>query len=255
MAGLDASNWLLVFVRAGALLVIFPLFSGANVPVRLRVGLAAIVAFLLAPLLPPFPLGNLPLWTLIRHLFVETSVGLMLGFVCRMIFFAVEFAGGVIATEMGLMLSTNFNPITSNSMPVPGMILYWLALILLLATDMHHWMIAAFQRSYAVLPIGGAHLSEALAMDLVRRTGQTLRIGLQMTAPMMAVSFMITLIFSVLSRAVPQMNVFAESFPVRTLAGLAVFGMTCNLMAQHIQNYLHRLPEDLLQVARLMGAG
>ena len=71
----------------------------------------------------------------------------------------------------------------------------------------------------------------------------------------MAVSFVITVIFSVLSRAVPQMNTFSESFSVRCLAGLTVFGLTCHLMAQQIENYLRRLPEDILRVAQLIGSG
>ena len=76
-----------------------------------------------------------------------------------------------------------------------------------------------------------------------------------MAAPMIAISFLITLIFSVLSRAVPQMNVFAENFAVRSLAGLVVFGLTLNLMAQHILNYARRLPEDVLRIAQLLGPG
>ena len=48
------------------------------------------------------------------------------------------------------------------------------------------------------------------------------------------------------------MNVFTESFAFRTMAGLVVFGMTLNLMAQHISNYLHQLPEDILRVALLL---
>jgi flagellar biosynthetic protein FliR len=70
----------------------------------------------------------------------------------------------------------------------------------------------------------------------------------------MAVSFIVTLVFSVLGRAVPQMNVFFESFTVRTLAGLSVFGLTLQLMSEHISNYLRRLPEDMLNVAQMLGA-
>jgi hypothetical protein len=39
---------------------------------------------------------------------------------------------------------------------------------------------------------------------------------------------------------------------VRTLAGLAVFGLTCNLLAQHIVNQLNRIPEDFIRVARIL---
>ena len=76
-----------------------------------------------------------------------------------------------------------------------------------------------------------------------------------MAAPLIAVSFIIMFVFSVLGRAVPQMNVFSESFGVRVLCGMAVFGGALQIMAQHLINYLHRLPEDMVRVAQLMGKG
>ena len=81
---------------------------------------------------------------------------------------------------------------------------------------------------------------------------QIFLIALQLAAPLMAVSFIISLVFAVLGRAVPQMNVFSESFAVRPLVGLSVFGMTLELMSQHISNYLHRLPADMLRVSQLL---
>jgi flagellar biosynthetic protein FliR len=156
---------------------------------------------------------------------------------------------------MGLTLPQEFSSLTGGNAMAPSMALYWLALMLLLSLDLHHWMIAGFERSYALVPIGGAHLSEGLLLDVVGRSLKVFVIALQVAAPVMAVSFIITLVFAVLSRAVPQMNVFSESFPVRTLAGLLTFGLTCNFMAQHIANYLRRLPEDMLSVARWAGTG
>jgi flagellar biosynthesis protein FliR len=251
----DFYNWFFVFARAGALMAVFPLFAVQSIPAPLRIGLAGLAALLIAPILPDHSAVAGSFWPLVRLLFIEVSIGLLLGFVCRMVFFSIEFAGAVVATEMGLVLSSNFNPLASAMTAVPGVILHWLGLMLLLTLDMHHWMLAAFQKSYALAPVGGLHLGEALAVDILGRTAETFRIAVQMTAPVMAVSLMVILIFSMLSRAVPQMNVFAESFPARTLAGLTVFGLTCSLMAQHMENYIRRLPEDMLRVAQMLGAG
>jgi flagellar biosynthesis protein FliR len=106
-----------------------------------------------------------------------------------------------------------------------------------------------------VLPVGGAHLSAALCTDLVGRVGQLFVIGLLIAAPVVAVSFLVNVVFSILGRAVPQINIFIESFAFRILTGLAVFGLTLHLMSQHIVNYLRRLPEDLMRVAQMLGAG
>lgn len=243
----------LVFTRAGAMLAILPMFSSQMVPVQLRIGLGAMVAVLVTPLVPTVPAGDLSLWLLLKLLFMEASVGLLLGFICRFVFYALEIAGGFISTEMGLTMPQEFNAVTGATAVTPGMVLFWIALMMLLSLDLHHWMIAGFQKSYALVPVGGAHLHEALLVDVVERSGKVFVMALQIAAPVMAVSFLVTLVFAVLGRAVPQMNVFAESFPVRTLCGLLTFGMTCTFMAEHIGNYLRRLPEDMLSVARLAG--
>jgi flagellar biosynthetic protein FliR len=250
----DLINWFMVFGRAGALMVAFPLFSAQNVPVLLRLGLAGMTAFLLSPLLPAIPAVDPSIWLFIRLLAREIGCGLLLGFVCRFVFFALDLAGGLLSTEIGLMLSPSFNPFASTTTGPPAMILYWLAMMILLGFDMHHWILAAFKRSYDFLPVGGGAPSPALLSDIVTRSSGIFQIALQLCAPLMAVSFVLTLLFSLLSRVVPQMNVFAESLPIRVLAGMAAFGLTTNLMAQQILNYLLRLPEDMLHVAKLFGA-
>ena len=247
----ELTTWFLVFTRVGAMLSVLPMFSMRTIPIQLRIGLGALIAFLVAPMLPVGVAEPGSVWTLARLMFAEASIGLLLGFVCRFVFVALEIAGGFVATDMGLTLPQEFSSLTGGNAMAPGLALYWLALMLLLNLDLHHWMIAGFERSYALVPMGGAHLSETLLLEVVARSAKIFVIALQIAAPVMAVSFLITLVFAVLSRAVPQMNVFSESFPVRTLAGLLTFGLTCTFMAQHIANYLRRLPEDMLSVARL----
>lgn len=244
--------WLMVFVRASALLSVIPVFSSHNFPVQLRVALAAFTAFLIVPGLPALALPG-SFIGVIMLMTREAFMGLLLGFVTRMIFYALEFAGAVISAEVGLSFAPEVDPFNQVQMQAPGLILYWLAVMLMFSMDLHHWMLVGFQRAYSVLPIGGGHLSESLLMDVIHRTSQIFVSAVQMSAPIIAVSFIITLIFAVLGRTVPQMNVFSESWGVRIFAGLAVFGLTMNLMAQHIIRMLRQVPEDIFNVARLLG--
>jgi flagellar biosynthetic protein FliR len=246
-------NWMLVFLRLSAFLLVLPFFSLVNFHVTKRIALAAIASMLLAPTLPAFPLYNLPVFSLIGVMFQEVSIGLLLGFMARMIFFAVDLGGGIIATEMGLQMGSIFNPLTQSSSQVPATILFYLAAIVMLTLDLHHWMLIGFERTYLVLPMGGAHLNTALFEAVVKNTNRIFIVALQISAPIIAVSFVVSVVFAVLSRAVPQMNVFAESFSFRIVGGMIVFGFTLQLTAQHVVNYLNRLPDDLLRVAQLMG--
>ena len=249
----ELTNWMLVFLRVSAMLAVFPIFSANNFPVQLRLALGGLMAVLICPTLPPVPIGAGNFWGMIGVMMMEVGVGLMLGFVGRMVFFALDMAGAIISTEIGLAMPAGFNPMSDTQSVAPGLILYYLAAMLWFGLDMHHWMLAGLQKSYTYLPVGGPHLSGYVVEDVITRTSGTFFIALQLAAPVMAVSFIISLVFSVLGRAVPQMNVFAESFGVRILVGLSVFGLTMQLMSQHIINYLWRLPEDLLRVAQLLG--
>jgi flagellar biosynthesis protein FliR len=253
MATDQLSVWLMVFLRVSGLFALFPVFSAQHCPVRLRTALGALVAFLVLPAVPPLAPGPQTVAAWILVMVQEVGIGLLLGFTSRMVFFAVEVAGSLITTEVGISLTSVLNPINSTQATTPAVVLNYLTAVVWLSLDLHHWMLAAFQRTYALVPIGGVHLREALLTDLLSRCSEVFVVALQMAAPVMAVSFIISLVFSVLGRAVPQMNVFSESFGIRILAGLAVFGLTCQLMAQHIINYLNRLPEDVLRVAQALG--
>jgi flagellar biosynthetic protein FliR len=249
---LDLSNWLLVFLRVGAFLLVLPFFSATNFPITMRIALAALMAALVGPLLPHFAMGSGGFGSLFGVMIQEVSIGLLLGFVSRMVFYAVDLAGNVIATEMGLNLAAVFNPLTQQATQAPGTILFFLAAVVMLTLDLHHWVLVGFERTYAVLPVGETHLNAALFETIVKHTSSIFVVALQISAPVLAVSFVITLVFALLSRAVPQMNVFSESFSFRIVGGLIVFGFTLELTAQHVMNFLHRLPDDLLRVAQLM---
>lgn len=249
----DLLNWLLVFLRASAFIAVFPVFSTTNIPVQIRIALGALVSFLVAPLVPITTMGMSDLWGVIGLGAMEVGCGLLLGFVSRILFYALEFAGGIMATEIGLSMPGGINPITNSQTSEISTILQYMAGVLFLSLNLHHGLLLAFRKSYQFLPIGGGHLGESLLLDVLGRTAHLFWFGVQMSAPVLAVAFIITLVFAVLGRAVPQMNVFSENFSVRLLAGMVVFGLTCQLMAQHIANYLGRLPEDVLRVAQLMG--
>lgn len=250
----DPVNWMLVFVRAGAFLLVLPIFSAANIPRRVRVALAAFMAFLVSPSLPPLaaqPEGALG-W--IGLFAVEVFAGLAIGFVTRMVFYVCDFAGRLITNEMGLNMANTFNPMLGESTQAPAMILFYFSATVLMSLDLHHWVLVGFTRTYSLLPVGTAHLREALFNNIVMHTGQVLTVGVQMAAPLMAMSFIIMLVFSILGRAVPQMSAFMESFAVRALGGMVVFGMSLDIMAQHLLNYLRRLPEDMMRVAQFLGS-
>jgi len=251
----DFNNWMLVLVRAGAFLGTLPLFTMLNVPVRVRVALAGLLAVLIAPTLPPFALQHLAFLDWLGLFAREALSGLALGFVTRMVFFASDFAGQIMGNEMGLNLAAIVDPLNGRSTQLPSMVMFVLTCMMMMTLDMHHWLLTGFQYTYTLVPIGGAQLHEMLFTNILDHTSRVFVVGVQIAGPMMAASFLAMLLLGFLGRLVPQMNVFAESFTVRIACGLIVFGLTMEISAQHILNGLHRLPEDMMRVAQFLGVG
>ena len=253
MLGSDGVNWMLVFVRASAFLLVLPVFSAPNIPRWMRIALAGFLSFLVSPFLPRFALHPLGFSGWILLFTVEALAGLAIGFVTRMVFYVCDFAGRLITNEMGLNMASAFNPLSGESSQAPGMVLFYFSVTVLLALDLHHLVLIGFRDTYTFLPIGAARLGAGLMTEVIGHTSRMLGVGVLMAAPLMAVSFVITLVFSVLGRAVPQMSALLESFAVRSMGGLIVFGLSLDIMAQHLMNYLLRLPEDMLRVAQYLG--
>ena len=236
------------------MLLVFPVFSSTTFPVRLRIALAAILAYLISLALPSIPAAPSSLGSIVYLLAIEISVGVFLGFVSSMVFYALQSAGHIIAAEMGLTMTAEFDPFNATRTDALSTLLTFLAITLFFSADLHHWFLIGLQRSFEILPIGRAHLGTQTLTDIVSRTSRIFVQATLLAAPIIAVSFLINVMFSVLGRAVPQMNVFIESFAFRIMAGLIVFGLTLELMAQHIMNWLRNVPDDFLRVAQLLGA-
>jgi len=251
----DLKNWMLVFIRAGAFLSILPIFTMLNVPVQVRVAFAALLAVLVAPTLPAFAHGPVTLLDWIGLSAREVCCGLLIGLVTRMAFFVSDFAGQLISNELGLHLGSILDPLNARPTQAPALMMFLLTCLLMMSLDLHHWLLTGFSYTYTLVPIGGARLSEGLFSNLLDHTTRVFVVGIQIAGPMIAASFLAMVLIGLLGRLVPQMNVLAESFGLRIVCGLVVFALTLEISAQHILNQLRRLPEDIMRVAQLLGAG
>jgi len=250
-------NWFLVFVRAGAMLSIFPLFSASAVPVRLRIALAGFISLLVIPSLgaPPVDPAHETLLSLTGLLLREVAIGLLMGWLCRLLSFAMALAGHFIASQIGLQLGGMIAPGEEQPTETVGIILQMLAIMLLVTMDIHYALLIGFQQSYHVLPVGAGMLSELLFDDVTLIAGRTFLIAVKIAAPIIAVGIVVNLLLCMLARAVPQMNVFMESFGIRLLIGTMLLGSVFNLAAHEIATHLNQLPSDFINLVRLLAGG
>jgi len=215
---------LLVLARIAGLLLTAPLLAHALVPPRVRVALAGVLALALAPVAGTAVLPAVSLPGFVAAIAVETAVGAMLGFIGQLVFAGVQLGGQLAGLEMGFGMANLLDPQSSQQSTVVAEWQQLLALLVFLALDVHHVLIAALAESFRVAPVGAAVVSLPALEGLGARGAEMFAIGVRLAAPVLIVLLLVNATLGVLARTIPQLNVFVVGFPVNVGAGLLVLG-------------------------------
>lgn len=237
--------WMMVLLRATGLILQLPTLAGRQVPVMLRVAMAICLATLLAGIVPAVAVPETTRGLVFATL-SELLIGLLLGFVARLAFAAVEMAGRLVSMEIGLMATPGMGFPEPSTEPV-ATLLSTLAVVLFFATGAHESVLAAFARSFHLSAAGAASLPLA-AETLIAATARVIELGVRIAAPFIAMNFLITLAFSALGRAVPKMNVFIIGFSARALVGIGLLGAAGALLGRYLIVEFGETPWRMLEV-------
>ncbi|HUA88653.1 MAG TPA: flagellar biosynthetic protein FliR [Steroidobacteraceae bacterium] len=221
-------HWLLQlfwpFVRIGACFMVAPVFGAAMVPGRVRVILAATVAALVAPLLPPLPqvapLSGAGLLITVQ----QVLVGAALGFCLQLTFDAVTLGGQMLANSMGLSFAFNLDPQRGGSASTPalGQLFTLLVTLTFLALDGHLTLVRTLVQSFTSLPVDATGFGNPGLQTVVLWGSQLFANALAIALPGITALLIVHLAFGVVSRAAPALNLFAVGLPVSLLCGLVV---------------------------------
>ncbi len=231
------------FIRILAFIGSAPVFAGSNVPQRLKIGLAALIALLIAPGLPDTSRLALDSANGMATLFSQVLLGLAMGMILRVIFAGVELAGEIAGMQMGMNFAGFFDPQThSEGTPVGS----WLGVVITLAflsLNGHLMMIHAIAESFKVFPIGSGLIPNAEWHRLSLAGGEMFAIGVYAALPVMATMLVCNLAIGVLARIAPQLNVLSISFPVTMLAGMLMLLSSLPVTMDYLNRALIRAVE------------
>jgi flagellar biosynthetic protein FliR len=241
-----AAAYILVVARIGTMLMLLPGLGELNVPVRMRLGVALLLGAVLLPLhQSAYQVDLKSFGPLIAMLGDELFIGAVLGLSVRLIMSSLQVAGSVIAQQMGLGFVTAVDPTLGQQGVVVGNFLAMMAVTLIFATDLHHLVIAALNDSYTLFSPGEIPLLGDVAALTTRSVASGFRIGIQLSAPFLVFGLLFNLGLGVLSRLMPQMQVFFVGLPLSILLGLLILLLTLGAMMTmflgEVENVLTKL--------------
>ncbi len=232
------SAFFLIFCRIGSAMLAMPGFSESYVPARLRLLFALSFSVVMTPLLqarmPMLPESPLALLVLMSG---EILIGVFLGLLVRTILTVVHAAGNIIATQSSLAVAAAFDPTSANQSAIMGNLLSLMALTAFFALNLHHLMIAAVAQSYDIFSPGIYPNTADMSTLNVRVFADSFRLGVILSGPHIAYSLLFYLAGGLMSRLMPNFQIFYVMIPLQIVIALFLFLAILPAVADSVSNF------------------
>src|SRR3954462_3152125 len=240
-----AAAFMLVFARIGAMVMLLPGFGETNIPVRIKLAIALSLTLIILPLhRDAYQIDMQSMAPLMVMLVHEIVIGVVLGATARVTLSALQVAGSVVAQQLGLGFVTAVDPTQGQQGVIVGNFLSVLGITLVFVTDLHHLVIAALNDSYSLFRPGEIPFFGDIAALFTQTVAAAFRVGVQLSAPFIVFGLLFNLGLGVLSRLMPQMQVFFVGLPLSILLGflilILVIGAMTGTFLDHVENVLHQ---------------
>lgn len=248
--------YMLVLLRVGILLFMFPIFSSTVFPERLKIGFALIISLLLYSVvkvdITRFPMNAVSTGLLIL---AEATIGITLGLCLRMFFASVQLAGQIIGFQMGYAMINVVDPQTGANVSIMDQFGYWVCIVVFLLLNGHHIIFLAVIDSFKIVPIGFFMMHEAIPAKVVEIGGQLFLLSIKIGAPVIAALAFVSVAFGLVAKFSPQMNVMIVAFPLQIITGLVLFGLVLQIIVIITRTYVSELKGLLMYFLFYMGGG
>ncbi|MFG6383898.1 MAG: flagellar biosynthetic protein FliR [Lachnospiraceae bacterium] len=231
--------FLMILVRIASFVFIAPFFGMNNTPSRVKIGFSVFVALILYQMILPKEMleysGVIEFAIIVLK---EGITGLLIGFAANICNSIIVFSGKIIDMEIGLAMANIYDPTTNSQSGLTGTMYNYLIMLLLMATDMHHYILRALIDTYQIIPINGTvfnwqHIMGTMTMYI----SDLMIIGFRIVLPIFASSMILNCILGIMAKVAPQMNMFAVGVQLKILLGVSIMFVTIMLLPD-ISNFI-----------------
>ena len=247
----QVAGFMLVIARIAPLFLVAPMFSSKIIPGRVK-GLAAVgLAVGIAPLATAderIPLDVMSMGAIAAK---ELMIGLAFAFSIAVLFAAVSAAGALLDTLIGFSFGALVDPVSGTNSSVLGQLYSLVGVAIFIAINGDAWVIQGLYRTYELVPLVDAPSVASMVGGVQEAFSGIFVAALEIAAPVVLAVTLTDAAFGVVSRVVPQLNVFAVGFPAKVTVGLLVLGVSLPFAAGWLSDELQRSVGAALETLRV----
>lgn len=231
-------GFILLFFRFAALFIATPIFSHQSIPINIRGSMAFFFAIVFYPSMPPLAI-EINVLSIVIAILSEFIFGLAIGLVLQIAYNVITFGGGLITHMMGFSMASAVDPQSGISMPIISQFLSLMALMILFAIDLHHWLLIFIDSSLQNIPLGGFLLEKNLVDYSITAFSNMFIVGFMIAFPTIALGILQDIIFGMIMKTMPQFNVLVIGFPIKIAISFAVLIATFSVIMFIVKNEMH----------------
>jgi len=248
--------FLLVLARISLVLFMLPIFASKMIPKLTKAGFALVSSMLLYSVVDVDP--SLFPDTVVETgllLLSEAMIGLTLGLCVRLFFGSVQLAGQVIGFQMGFSMINVVDPQSGANVSIMEQMGYWVTLLIFLTLNGHHIMLLSLIESFELVQPGFFMFQDVMVTKVLALGAQMFVLAIKIGAPVIAALLFTSASFGLTAKFSPQMNVMIVAFPLKIFVGLALFGLSLQVIVIVTRHYVSGLKGLLLTLLFWAGGG
>jgi flagellar biosynthesis protein FliR len=238
LAGNELAGFILVLARVTPLFLVAPLFSSTMIPLRVR----GIIAVAISIGLTPIAMHGQHVpgdYMLLAGLVLEgLLVGLGFAFTLAVLMAAIETAGALIDVVSGFSYGSLINPLNGETGAVISRFYSLVGTLIFLIIGGDAWTLKGLGRTFQLVPLTAASRVSSLVGGVEHAFANVFAAALELAAPVLVALLITDVAFGIVSRVVPQLNVFAVGFPAKVAVTLLVVGASLPFAANWISEQL-----------------
>lgn len=212
--------YLLIIMRMSAFVAVAPFFGTTNVPRKVKAGLSVFLGLMMASMVEYTPLEYVGTIGFAGLVIKEAVAGLLIGYMANLCSYILSFSGQLIDMEIGLSMVNVLDPVAKIQTTITGNFYSYMVMFMLMATNMHYYILSALFDSFKAVPVGKAVYHDSLYEIMLKFLVDYFIIGFRIILPIFAVTLLINIVLGIMAKVAPQMNMFVIGMQLKVMVGL-----------------------------------